>query len=110
MELKFHNRNFLVSSSVMCAMLKKADLENNGYQKEVITKVVEEPGSNISNFQACCKISLLSVVIRLRVLLLLDLVNRVLLSCRLCFNCVLMIIVVLILQILLRPKGSLANW
>ena len=51
LELKFHNRNFLVSSSVMCAMLKIADLENNGYQKKVISNVVEEPGSNMSNFQ-----------------------------------------------------------
>lgn len=51
LELKFRNRNFRVSPCVMCAMLKKANLENNGYQKRVISNVVKEPGSNISNFQ-----------------------------------------------------------
>ena len=84
-----------MSSSVMCAMLKKADLENNGYQKKVMSNVVEEPGSNMSNFQVNhvhVKISLLSVVMRFKVLLILDLVNCVLFSCILCFNCVLMII------------------
>ena len=53
LELKFRNRNFRVSPCVMCAMLKKANLENNGYQKRVISNVVKEPGSNISNFQVC---------------------------------------------------------
>lgn len=51
LELRFRNRKFQVSSSVMCAMLKKADLENNGYLKNV-SNVVEDPGSNKSNSQA----------------------------------------------------------
>ena len=55
LELKFHNRNFRVSSSVMCAMLKKAALENNGYQKKAISDIVQEPGSNMSNFQVSRK-------------------------------------------------------
>lgn len=53
LELKFQNRHFHASSSAMCAMLKRADLENNGYKKKIITNVVEEPGSNKTNSQAC---------------------------------------------------------
>ena len=50
LQMKFVNGRFKSSSSVMCAMLKKADLENTGFQKEIITKAVEEARSNKSNF------------------------------------------------------------
>ena len=52
LQIEFVNGRFQASSSGMCAMLKKADLENIGFQKEIITKEVEEAGSNKSNFQA----------------------------------------------------------
>lgn len=52
LQVTFTNGRFQSSSSAMCAMLKKADLENNGYKKEVINKEVEEAGSGKSNFQA----------------------------------------------------------
>ena len=51
-ELKFVNRRFQPSYSAMCAMLKRADLESNGYKKLVITKEVQEEKSGKSNFQA----------------------------------------------------------
>lgn len=52
LQVKFVNDRFQSSSSVMCAKLKRADLENIGFQKEIITKDVQEAGSNKSNFQA----------------------------------------------------------
>lgn len=52
--MKFVNDRFQSSSSVMCAMLKKADLENSGFQKEITTKDVKEAGSDKSNFQVGC--------------------------------------------------------
>lgn len=52
--MTFVNDRFQSPSSVMCAMLKKADLENSGFQKEITTKDVKEAGSDKSNFQVSC--------------------------------------------------------
>ena len=52
LQLKFVNGRFQASSSGMCEMLKKADLESIGFKKEIITKEVEEAGSDKWNFQA----------------------------------------------------------
>ena len=50
--MKFVNGRFHASSSAMCEMLKKADLESKGFQKEIIRKEVEEEGTGESSFQA----------------------------------------------------------
>ena len=52
LQMKFVNGRFHASSAAMCAMLKKADLESKGFQKEIITKEVEEEGTGESSFQA----------------------------------------------------------
>lgn len=50
--MKFVNSRFHASSAAMCAMLKRADLESKGFQKEIITKEVEEAGTGKTSFQA----------------------------------------------------------
>ncbi|KAJ7377453.1 hypothetical protein OS493_029356 [Desmophyllum pertusum] len=46
MELKMFDHDFRPSHSQMTEMLKEADLEGHGYEKEVTLRLVEEPGSD----------------------------------------------------------------
>ncbi|RMX58318.1 hypothetical protein pdam_00000144 [Pocillopora damicornis] len=43
--------SFRPSSSEMCDMLEKANLENRGFQKEVVRKSFQKPGRTGSDFE-----------------------------------------------------------
>lgn len=43
--------SFRPSSSEMCDMLEKANLENRGFQKEVVRKSFQKPGRTRSDFE-----------------------------------------------------------
>ena len=43
--------SFRPSSSEMCDMLEKANLENRGFQKEVVRKSSQKPGRTGSDFE-----------------------------------------------------------
>ncbi len=51
-QVKVFNPRFQASHSVMCAMLKRADLEDRGYKREVITKSVQKSENNKPDFEA----------------------------------------------------------
>ena len=46
LDLRMSNRDFQPSHSQMIEMLKKADLESHGYEKEVTTSLKQLPGSD----------------------------------------------------------------
>ena len=53
--MKVFDPSFQASQSAMCAMLKKANLESRGFQKEIITKSVMKPGKDGADFVARIK-------------------------------------------------------
>lgn len=51
LELKMFNHDFEPSYSQMTEMLKKADLEGHGYEKEVISNLKQIPGSEQRRYE-----------------------------------------------------------
>ncbi|XP_032238181.2 uncharacterized protein LOC116618524 [Nematostella vectensis] len=49
--LRVFNKDFSKTDDEMKSLLKQADLEGNGYKKEVTTQVVKRPGQKKPNYQ-----------------------------------------------------------
>lgn len=51
LELRMSNRDFRPSHSQMIEMLKEADLESHGYEKQVTSSLTQVPGSDEKSYE-----------------------------------------------------------